>query len=169
MEEALALRAAGDTGPVLTWLAVAGGGLPARACAADVDVTAYTVDELAEIVAAARAVGRSPGCSSRSTPGCPAAAAAPSEWADLVRRAAAQAQDDGDVRVTGVWSHLACADEPDHPANDDQEQVFRDACDVAAAAGLTPRGAPPGQLRGHRAAARPPASTWSAAASPPTG
>jgi alanine racemase len=37
-----------------------------------------------------------------------------------------------------VWSHFACSDEPDHPANDVQEQAFRSALKVADAAGLTP-------------------------------
>ena len=58
--EALALRAAGDTGRLLCWLT-----LPAdvadrtlaQAVAADVDVTAYTVARLDEIVTAAEAVG----------------------------------------------------------------------------------------------------------------
>mgnify|MGYP006194753643 CR=1 FL=1 len=32
----------------------------------------------------------------------------------------------GSWRITGVWSHFACSDEPDHPANDAQEEAFRD-------------------------------------------
>ena len=48
MEEALALRAAGDTGPILTWLAVPGESY-AGCVEAGVDVTAYTVAELDEI------------------------------------------------------------------------------------------------------------------------
>ncbi len=55
VEEALALRADGDTGPLLTWLAVPGEDF-GPAIEQDVDVTAYTVDELEEIRAAARAV-----------------------------------------------------------------------------------------------------------------
>ena len=42
------------------------------------------------------------------------------------------------MTVTGIWSHFACSDEPDHPANDAQESAFRSALDVADAAGLTP-------------------------------
>jgi alanine racemase len=42
------------------------------------------------------------------------------------------------VRVTGVWSHLACSDEPGHPSNDRQEAAFRAAVQVATAAGLSP-------------------------------
>ncbi len=67
IDEALALREAGDTGRVLCWLAVPGEDY-AAAIAADIDVTAYSVAELDEIAAAATA-GRPPACSSRSTPG----------------------------------------------------------------------------------------------------
>jgi alanine racemase len=55
------------------------------------------------------------------------------DWPDLV---AAAARSGADVR--GVWSHLACADDPDHPANAVQVARFADALDVAAAAGITP-------------------------------
>jgi alanine racemase len=59
------------------------------------------------------------------------------DWPALVA-AAAEAERSGAVRVTGVWSHLACADEPGHAANDQQEAAFRDALGVVAAAGLRP-------------------------------
>lgn len=56
LAEALALRAAGDTGRILTWLAVPGDAF-AECIAADIDVSAYNEDMLAEIVAAAAVVG----------------------------------------------------------------------------------------------------------------
>ena len=40
--------------------------------------------------------------------------------------------------VTGVWSHLACSDEPTHPANAAQLAAFADALAIARDAGLTP-------------------------------
>ena len=52
---------------------------------------------------------------------------------------AAEHERAGRPRITGVWSHFACSDEPDHPANDLQEQRFRDALAVAEEAGLRPR------------------------------
>jgi alanine racemase len=42
------------------------------------------------------------------------------------------------VVLTGVWSHFACADEPRHPANDAQQQVFDEALGVVARAGMHP-------------------------------
>lgn len=39
---------------------------------------------------------------------------------------------------TGVWTHLACADEPDSPATDSQLNLFADTLETLDAAGLTP-------------------------------
>ncbi len=55
--------------------------------------------------------------------------------------------------VTGIWSHFACSDEPEHPANAAQERAFRDALAGAEQAGLPPGGPPPRQLRGRDPAA----------------
>jgi alanine racemase len=135
-EEAMTLRAAGDTGSVLTWLTVPGEDY-AAAVAADVDVTAYSVEELAEVVQGAQSVGRPTRVQLKVDTGLGRGGASAADWPALVD-AAADAERSGRVRVTGVWSHPACADEPAHPANDQQEQAFREALDVVAAAGLRP-------------------------------
>src|SRR5690606_23657336 len=56
LDEALALRAGGDTGRVLCWLTVPGEDYR-PVIEADVDVTAYTVAEVEEVAAAARDLG----------------------------------------------------------------------------------------------------------------
>jgi alanine racemase len=58
-------------------------------------------------------------------------------WPDLLAAARA-GEADGVWTVTGIWSHFACSDEPDHPANDAQERAFRDALAGAERAGLRP-------------------------------
>jgi alanine racemase len=136
LEEALALRAAGDEGRILTWLAVPGEDYR-PAIEAGVDVTAYTVAELAEITTAAERVRRPARLQLKIDTGLSRGGATQAHWADLVE-AAAKAQHDGTVTVTGVWSHLACADQPEHPANDAQERAFRAAVEVAGHAGLSP-------------------------------
>jgi alanine racemase len=136
LDEALALRAGGDTGRVLTWLAVPGEDYR-PGVEADLDLTAYTVAELDEIAAAARAVGRSARLQLKVDTGLNRGGCPPALWPELVG-AAAQAERAGAVRVTGVWSHFACSDEPEHPANDSQERAFRDAVTVAEQAGLRP-------------------------------
>ncbi len=136
LDEALALRAAGDTGRLLCWLAVPGANF-AAVIDADVDVTASSLAQLDEIAAAADGVRRRARLHLKvdtglSRNGCP-----PDDWPRLVE-AAGRLQRGGRVEVVGVWSHLACADEPEHPANDAQERVFDESLDVVAAAGLTP-------------------------------
>jgi alanine racemase len=136
VDEALALRAAGDTGPVLCWLSVPGDRW-FEAIVEEVDVTAYTRDELDEVVRFARAAGRPARVQLKVDTGLSRGGATIDEWAGLVA-AAARAQAEGALEVTGIWSHFACSDEPQHPANERQEAVFREALDKAEAAGLRP-------------------------------
>ena len=135
-EEAVALRAAGDTGRILCWLAVPGEDL-ATAIAADVDVTAHTAAQLDEVVALARGVGRRARVQLKVDTGLSRGGAPRDTWLSFFE-AARKAEVAGEVAVVGLWSHLACSDEPDHPANDAQEQAFRDALDLAADTGLQP-------------------------------
>jgi alanine racemase len=136
IDEALALREAGDTGRILCWLGVPGEEY-ADAMSSDVDVTAYSLDELAEIVDAADLAGTTARVQLKVDTGLSRGGAAEQDWPALVRAARA-AEQDGDIVVTGVWSHFACSDEPDHPSNDAQEKVFLWALDEAADAGLRP-------------------------------
>ena len=135
-DEAVALREAGDTGRILSWLAVPGDDYRPP-IAADVDVTAYSVAQLDEIVAAARALGRVPRVQLKVDTGLSRGGAPRDQWPALFR-AARDRESAGEVAVTGVWSHFACSDEPDHPANDQQEKAFREALDLAAEVGLEP-------------------------------
>lgn len=134
-EEALALRAAGLTGPrILSWLAAPGESY-APAIAADVDLAAYTTAQLGEIAAAVTDVPARVHLKLDS--GLGRGGATPAEWSDLVD-AALRAEAEGRIRVVGLWSHLACADVRDHPANDRQLQEFRYAVELAEKRGLTP-------------------------------
>jgi len=136
LEEAMALRAAGDTGQILAWLAVPGEDY-GPAISAEVDVTAYTVREVEEISRAALAVNRSARLQLKVDTGLSRGGAARHEWAELFR-AAMDAEEEGLVTVTGIWSHFACSDEPEHPANDVQAAAFEEALALAESAGLTP-------------------------------
>jgi alanine racemase len=133
LDEALALRAGGDTGPVLCWLTVPSDD-PGPALAAAVDVTAYTVAELDRIAAAGVTAAR---VQLKVDTGLSRGGALPEEWPALVERAR-RGEADGEFTVTGVWSHLARSDEPDEPSNDDQQRVFDEALAVVEAAGLRP-------------------------------
>ena len=134
IDEALALRAAGDTGRVLCWLGVPGEDY-GSAIAADVDVTVYSKAELDEVVAAAG--DGTPRVQIKVDTGLSRGGAPRADWHDLFA-AAADREREGTIRVTGIWSHFACSDEPDHPANDAQQTAFDDALKLAASAGLEP-------------------------------
>ncbi len=136
LDEALRLRASGDTGRILCWLAAPGEDF-APAVAADIDVSAYSVAQLDEVVAAARSVDRSARVQLKVDTGLSRGGAPRDQWG-LLFEAARKAEVAGHVEVVGVWSHFACSDEPDHPANARQESAFRDALDLATDAGLTP-------------------------------
>ena len=136
IDEALALRVAGDTGRLLCWLTVPGED-HAAAVAADVDVTAYTRAELDEIAVAVAEADRPARLQLKVDTGLSRGGAPIDTWPDLVA-AARQGEREGLWTVTGLWSHFAASDEPDHPANDAQEAVFREALAVAEEAGLRP-------------------------------
>jgi alanine racemase len=132
IEEALTLRGAGDRGPVLCWLAAPGADF-AAAVDAGVEVTAASAEQLAEILAAPAAAR--PSIQLKVDTGLARNGAYGDQWPALIAAAAA-AQRAGTAEITGIWSHLACADQPDHPANDAQEQAFVRAVDELREAGV---------------------------------
>jgi alanine racemase len=134
VDEALALRAAGDTGRVLCWLTVPGEDYRA-VIEQDVDVTVYSQEELAEVVAGAGA--RTARVQVKVDTGLSRGGAPAEEWSALFA-AAAGLERDGRIAVTGVWSHLSSSDEPDDPANAAQEALFHEALTAAERAGLRP-------------------------------
>ncbi|MFL6097891.1 MAG: alanine racemase [Blastococcus sp.] len=135
LAEALALRAAGITAPLLAWLHGPGTDF-APALAADVEVSVNADWGLAEVVAAARATGRPARLHLFADTGLSREGATPADWPALVAAAAA-AQADGDVHVVGLWSHMAYADAPTHPTIGAQVRVFEEAVAIARGAGLT--------------------------------
>ena len=135
LEEALALRAAGIRAPVLAWLHAPGTDY-AAALEADIELSVNAEWALAEIVAAARATGRTARVQLFADTGLSREGATPADWPGLVA-AAARAQSDGEVAVVGLWSHMAYADAPTHPTIGAQVRVFEEAVAIARAAGLT--------------------------------
>lgn len=133
LDEAIALRDAGDEGRLLCWMAVPGEDYR-PALARDVDVTAYSADQIGAIDAVAAELGVTARLQLKFDTGLSRGGAARAQWQELVDAAASAEH----VRVTGLWSHFACSDEPGHPANDAQETAFRDALALADEAGLEP-------------------------------
>jgi len=108
VQEALALRGAGVTAPVLCLMGVPGSAHE-EAVRREVDLSAGTAGLVQEIAA----------------------------WPDVVGAALA-AEASRDVAIIGIFSHLACADMPGHPSIDAQIAAFRDAVARAEKAGVRP-------------------------------
>ncbi|GAA4812258.1 alanine racemase [Nocardioides caeni] len=136
VEEALRLREAGDEGPLLCWI-TAPGAPHAAAADAGIQVSAYDVAELDAMAVAFVDRAEPADIQLKVDTGLSRGGAPRSMWDEFFVRARA-GELEGRWRVRGIWSHLACADEPDHPANDAQEAAFRDALDLAATHGLRP-------------------------------
>jgi alanine racemase len=136
LDEAMTLRADGDTGPLMCWLTVPGERYD-DAVVADVDLSAYSVRELEEIAAAAGRVARVARVQLKIDTGLSRGGANRADWAGLVAHARGL-ETQGRIRVTGIWTHLVSADDPDAEVNDSQELAFSDAVAVAEAAGLEP-------------------------------
>ncbi|WP_110240729.1 alanine racemase [Nocardioides gilvus] len=133
-EEAVSLRAAGDTGRLLSWLTAPGDSY-AAVLAADVDVAAYTIPEVDAIAAEAAAQGRTARVHLKIDTGLSRGGATALQWPELCAHSRA-VEETGAIRVVGVWSHLVASDEPEHPANTTQAERFDHALKVAEAAGL---------------------------------
>ncbi|WP_405517546.1 alanine racemase [Streptomyces canus] len=136
-EEALALRKAGLPGRIMCWLWTPGG--PWReAIEADLDVSLGGMWALRELVAAAREAGLPARVQLKADTGLGRGGCQPGgDWAELVAEAL-RAQSEGLLRVTGLWSHFACADEPGHPSIAAQLTLFREMLAYAEGEGVRP-------------------------------
>ncbi|MGV9402283.1 alanine racemase [Streptomyces sp. NPDC003667] len=135
-EEALALRAAGLDTRVLCWLWVPGG--PWRqAVEADIDVSLSGMWALREVMEAARQAGRPARVQLKADTGLGRNGCQPADWPELVGEAL-RAEREGLLRVTGLWSHFACADEPGHPSIAAQLTRFREMVAYAEEQGVRP-------------------------------
>lgn len=136
-EEALALRAAGIPGRIMCWLWTPGG--PWReAVEADLDLGVSGLWALREVTAAARAAGVPARVQLKADTGLGRNGCSPADWPELVAEAL-RAEAAGLLRITGLWSHLACADEPGHPSVVPQLARFREMVGYAEERGCAPR------------------------------
>ncbi|MEV0284041.1 alanine racemase [Kribbella sp. NPDC050820] len=130
-DEALQLRAAGLTVPILTWLYDAAELMLLGDV--DVDVSVSTIAELQRVVSnpAVRHVHL------KLDTGLHRSGSAPDQWIELTR-AAAHYEALGAVTVRGIWSHLSHGDRPDAVQSRHQLQLLRTGLVLANRAGLQP-------------------------------
>jgi alanine racemase len=136
LAEAMTLRRAGVGSRLMCWLYSPGESFE-EVIAAGVDLAAYSTGQVAEIAGAAVRAGRPARLHLKADTGLSRGGATPADWPALVD-AALRAEADGSVTVVGIWSHLACADEPGHPSIAAQLRAFGEAVEIAEKAGVRP-------------------------------
>ncbi|MCH7229639.1 alanine racemase [Glycomyces sp. L485] len=93
--------------------------------------------QLAAVAAAAERAGATARVHLKGDTGISRGGVAESDWGAFAE-AAAKHQAAGAVEVVGAWSHLACADAVEHPANAEQKAAFGRFLAAVGAAGLEP-------------------------------
>lgn len=137
LDEALQLRASGDTGPILAWLGVPGDAW-GPCVASDVDLGVSTQWQLDEIVAAAEQVGRPARVQLKLDTGLSRNGVTAADWPAMIERAA-RLQRDGLIEVIGIWSHFVLADSPRSDIVASQIKAFDEGVEYARAHGVEPQ------------------------------
>jgi alanine racemase len=137
VDEAVTLRKAGVSAPVLCLLATPGAP-HADAIRLGIDLSAGTADLVRQIAAAAEVAGRPARLHLKVDTGMSRGGATMADWPEVLVAAVAE-QAAGRCEVIGVWSHLACADIPGHPSVDSQLEAFLAALDQATRLGARPQ------------------------------
>ena len=134
VSEAIHLRRAGVTGArVLAWLYAPGAPLRA-AIEADVDLAVAARWAVDEVVAAAREAGRTARVHLKVDTGLGRNGLTPAQLPDVLAAALA-AEAEGALRVVGLFSHLALADDPGHATVAAQAEEFARAVALVEGAG----------------------------------
>ncbi|MGC1207278.1 MAG: alanine racemase [Ornithinimicrobium sp.] len=139
MREALALRAAGVSTPLLTWLHTSGVAY-ARAIEADIEIGLSAPWAVEQVCDAVRGGGQPARVQLKADTGLArnGAYTGSGDWEALVA-AAVRAEAEGLLQVTGIFTHFAYADAPEHSTVRHQEESFAEAVLLAERAGLNPQ------------------------------
>ena len=135
LSEAIEIRKAGITAPLLAWLTPPGADFES-AIKNDIDLSISSIQQLQEIYAASLRVGLIARVHLKVDTGMSRAGALdefPEIVSELNRLTAAN-----EIELVGTWSHFACADEPAHPLNAEQIKRFNSALEYMNDEGLNP-------------------------------
>ncbi|MEU3010680.1 alanine racemase [Nocardia asteroides] len=134
--EALVLRAAGITAPILCWLNTIDADY-AAAIAADIEIGVSSLAQLRAVEQGARRAGRTATISLKVDTGLNRNGVSVTEYPQVLQALRALV-DEQAARFRAIFSHLAHADEPDHPMLDRQRERFVEAIALAKEHGLEP-------------------------------
>ena len=135
LEEARALRQGGINAPIIAWLTPITDDF-ASAISEDIDIAIPSLAHLEAITSAAKSLGKCARIHLEVDTGMSRGGAL-NEWSELVSSAKAY-QDSGLIKVIGIWSHFARADEAGHEFNNKQLENFKSAVAEAKSVGITP-------------------------------
>jgi len=135
LEEASALRQGGISAPIIAWLTPISDDF-ASAISEDIDIAIPSLAHLEAITSAARSLGKCARVHLEVDTGMSRGGAL-DEWSELLGRAK-NYQDSGLIKVIGIWSHFARADEAGHEFNKTQLENFKNAVSEAKSVGITP-------------------------------
>jgi alanine racemase len=124
ISEALALRAAGITAPILAWLHPPGIDF-GPALQADVQIAVSSARQLDELLGAARRTGRTAEITLKVDTGLNRNGVPLAQYPSILT-ALAPLIAEGAIRLRGVMSHMVYADQPNNPINNLQAQRFTD-------------------------------------------
>lgn len=134
LQEALELRTAGLTAPILMWLYAPFETLD-EALLADIDVSVSSIAGLMALARAAERTGRIAVVHLKADTGLSRGGATETEWPDVLATAT-KLRDAGLLEVRAVWSHLAHAEDPADPGLRLQVEAFGQARAAAREAGI---------------------------------
>lgn len=135
LEEAITLRDAGITAPIIAWLTPVSDDFE-NALRKKVDLAVPSMDHLNAILTSAAQLGEIPRIHLEVDTGMSRGGAL-GEWRALLH-AVSDLVASRKLKVVGIWSHFARADEPGHKFNEEQAKNFELRVAEAAGFGIKP-------------------------------
>ena len=133
LEEVINLRKAGILKPIISWLTPLGEDFKS-AIDLDIDLGIPSIDLLNEVIKAASLTGKVARIHLEIDTGMSRGGVL-SEWDQLIKSVLAGVNLK-QLKVIGIWSHFARADEPDELMNQEQLSLFEEKVNQAKAAGI---------------------------------
>jgi len=133
LEEAINLRKSGILKPIISWLTPLGEDFKS-AIDLDIDLGIPSVDLLDEVIKAASLTGKTARIHLEIDTGMSRGGVL-SEWDQLIKSVLVGVNLK-QLKVIGIWSHFARADEPDELMNQEQLSLFEEKVNQAKAAGI---------------------------------
>ena len=135
LEEGIALRKSGIKIPIISWFTPLGEDFK-TAIDLDIDLSISSIELLSEVVTAGKSVKKIPKVHIEVDTGMSRGGVG-DDW-QLFLDQLIKASKSNEIKVVGIWSHFARADEPDEKINNEQLATFEDRIKSLALAGISP-------------------------------